>query len=148
MLRRAFPLIRCASQIRSVSAVCSKLPRMFAPPPNTRTKLESKQGPTATTGHLDKHPAGISRETPTSSDITAELFEVLCNFKDYKIDKDSLNLEMKFVDDIGLDSLDLVEFVMVLEDHFEIEITDDEADNVQTLQDALDVLFVKMDPED
>lgn len=96
---------------------------------------------------------------------------------------------MKFVDDIGLDSLDLVEFVMVLEDHFEIEvcsflnyprncshlrpckyyeeknpvfckpnyldckvkqfqITDDEADNVHTLQDALDVLFVKIGPED
>ena len=33
-----------------------------------------------------------------------------------------LNLELKFVEDVGLDSLDLVEFVMVLEDHFEIEV--------------------------
>lgn len=31
-------------------------------------------------------------------------------------------MEMKFVDDLSLDSLDLVEFVMVLEDHFEIEV--------------------------
>ena len=34
-----------------------------------------------------------------------------------------LKLELKFVEDVGLDSLDLVEFVMVLEDHFEIEVT-------------------------
>lgn len=94
MIRRALPLFRCASQIRTVSAVCSKLPQMFAPPLNIRTKMESKQGPTATTGHLDKHPAGISRETPTSSAITAELFEVLCNFKDYKIDKDSVSVQL------------------------------------------------------
>ncbi|KAL5257285.1 hypothetical protein ACHWQZ_G012269 [Mnemiopsis leidyi] len=148
MLRRVFPLVRCASQARAASAICSKLPPKFLAPALTRTKMDSKQGPQAVTGHLDMFKMGLDRKTPTSAEIEAELYEVLCNFKDYKIDRESLKLELKFVEDVGLDSLDLVEFVMVLEDHFEIEITDDEADNVHTLQDALDVLFVKMGPED
>merc|ERR1719282_596960 len=95
----------------------------------------------------DKSPTGITRTTPTEAEIEAELYEVLANFKDYKIDKSAIKKEDKFVDDHGLDSLDLVDFVMCLEDHFQIDITDDEADAVQTIQDALDILFVKIDPE-
>ncbi|WP_274645056.1 acyl carrier protein [Pseudomonas serbica] len=43
-----------------------------------------------------------------------------------------------FVDDLGADSLDVVELVMALEEEFETEITDDEAEKLQTVQSIID----------
>ena len=45
--------------------------------------------------------------------------------------------ESKFVDDLGADSLDVVELVMALEEKFEIEITDEEAEKIQTVGDVV-----------
>lgn len=49
--------------------------------------------------------------------------------------------ESAFVDDLGADSLDTVELVMALEEEFETEIPDDDAENIKTVQQAID--FVK-----
>lgn len=48
--------------------------------------------------------------------------------------------ESKFVDDLGADSLDLVELIMSLEEKFQIEISDSEAEKIITVQDALDYI--------
>jgi acyl carrier protein len=48
--------------------------------------------------------------------------------------------ESKFVDDLGADSLDLVELIMSFEDKFGIEISDEEAEKLQTVQDALNYI--------
>ncbi len=48
--------------------------------------------------------------------------------------------ESKFVDDLGADSLDLVELIMSLEENFQIEISDSEAEKIITVQDALDYI--------
>ena len=45
--------------------------------------------------------------------------------------------ESKFVDDLGADSLDVVELVMALEEKFEIEILDEEAEKIQTVGDVV-----------
>ena len=45
-----------------------------------------------------------------------------------------------FVDDLGADSLDLVELVMMLEDQFGGEIPDEDAEKIQTVQDAIDYI--------
>ena len=45
-----------------------------------------------------------------------------------------------FVDDLGADSLDTVELVMALEDHFETEIPDEKAENIKTIQNAVDYI--------
>jgi acyl carrier protein len=45
-----------------------------------------------------------------------------------------------FVDDLGADSLDTVELVMALEEHFDIEIPDDAAEKIRTVQDAIDYI--------
>ena len=45
--------------------------------------------------------------------------------------------EASFVDDLGADSLDLVELVMVLEEEFGKEIPDEDAEKIQTVQDAI-----------
>ncbi len=46
--------------------------------------------------------------------------------------------EASFVDDLGADSLDTVELVMALEEEFECEIPDEEAENITTIQQAID----------
>ena len=43
-----------------------------------------------------------------------------------------------FVDDLGADSLDLVELIMAMEEGFDIEIPDEEAEKIATVQDAID----------
>jgi len=45
-----------------------------------------------------------------------------------------------FIDDLGADSLDIVELVMTLEETFDIEIPDDDAEKMQTIGDAIDYL--------
>ena len=45
-----------------------------------------------------------------------------------------------FVDDLGADSLDTVELVMALEENFDIEIPDDAAQKIRTVQDAIDYI--------
>jgi len=54
--------------------------------------------------------------------------------------KDDIKQESKFVDDLGADSLDLVELIMSLEDKFQIEISDADAETIITVQDALDYI--------
>lgn len=49
--------------------------------------------------------------------------------------------EAKFIDDLGADSLDVVELIMTLEDEFEIEITDEDAEKIVTVGNAID--FIK-----
>jgi acyl carrier protein len=54
--------------------------------------------------------------------------------------KNDIKPESKFVDDLGADSLDLVELIMSLEDKFQIEISDTDAETIITVQDALDYI--------
>ncbi len=53
------------------------------------------------------------------------------------LERDKVHPESKFVDDLGADSLDTVELVMALEEEFEIEIPDEEAEKITTLREAI-----------
>ena len=53
--------------------------------------------------------------------------------------------EASFVDDLGADSLDIVELVMAMEEEFEIEIPDDDAEKIQTIGDAIAYLKEKLE---
>jgi acyl carrier protein len=48
--------------------------------------------------------------------------------------------EASFVDDLGADSLDLVELIMAMEEAFDIEISDEEAEKLQTVKDAVNYI--------
>ena len=48
--------------------------------------------------------------------------------------------EAKFVEDLGADSLDVVEMIMALEEKFEIEIPDSDAEKIQTVQDVVNYI--------
>lgn len=54
------------------------------------------------------------------------------------VDKDKVVSGASFVDDLGADSLDLVELIMAMEEEFDVEIPDEEAEKIATVQDAID----------
>ena len=56
---------------------------------------------------------------------------------------EDVNNESSFVDDLGADSLDTVELVMALEEEFDVVIQDDEAENITTIQNAIDFIQSK-----
>ena len=59
------------------------------------------------------------------------------------IEESKISLDSKFVDDLGADSLDTVELVMAFEEKFGIEIPDDAAETIQTVQNAIDYIKSK-----
>ena len=56
------------------------------------------------------------------------------------VDEKQVNPEASFVDDLGADSLDTVELVMALEEEFDIEIPDEDAEKIATVQNAVDYI--------
>ena len=56
------------------------------------------------------------------------------------VKEDEVTNDASFVDDLGADSLDTVELVMALEEEFEIEIQDEEAEKITTIQQAIDFI--------
>jgi acyl carrier protein len=53
------------------------------------------------------------------------------------VDEDEVTLDASFTDDLGADSLDIVELVMALEEEFSIEIPDEEAENIGRVREAV-----------
>ena len=56
------------------------------------------------------------------------------------VSQEEAKLEASFIDDLGADSLDTVELVMAFEEEFEIEIPDEEAETIATVQNAVDYI--------
>ena len=53
---------------------------------------------------------------------------------------DEVSNESSFIDDLGADSLDTVELVMALEEEFDVEISDEQAEHITTVQSAIDYI--------
>ena len=60
--------------------------------------------------------------------------------KELEVDVKQMTPEAKFIEDLGADSLDIVELVMALEEEFGIEIPDEDADKLKTVGDAMNYL--------
>ncbi|HHB75533.1 MAG TPA: acyl carrier protein [Desulfobulbus sp.] len=56
------------------------------------------------------------------------------------VDKEKVVPGASFVDDLGADSLDLVELIMAMEEEFDVEIPDEDAEKIATVQDAIDYI--------
>lgn len=56
------------------------------------------------------------------------------------VEESQVTLEATFKEDLGADSLDVVELVMELEDEFDMEISDDDAENITTVGDAVNYI--------
>jgi acyl carrier protein len=56
------------------------------------------------------------------------------------VEEDEVSPEASFIDDLGADSLDTVELVMAFEEEFNIEIPDEDAERISTVQEAIDYI--------
>ena len=56
------------------------------------------------------------------------------------VDADEVTLEASFIDDLGADSLDVVELIMGLETEFDLEIPDEDAEKISTVGDAVEYI--------
>jgi acyl carrier protein len=61
------------------------------------------------------------------------------------VSRDEVVGQASFVDDLGADSLDIVELVMSLEESFDIEIVDEDAEKIQTIGDAVAYLKARLE---
>jgi acyl carrier protein len=59
------------------------------------------------------------------------------------VDEAQVDLTASFVDDLGADSLDIVELVMKFEEDFELDIPDEDAENIKTVKDAIEYIEKK-----
>ncbi len=56
------------------------------------------------------------------------------------IDEEDITMESSFIDDLGADSLDIVELIMAFEEEFDLEIPDSEAEKIVTVGDAVEYI--------
>ncbi len=54
-----------------------------------------------------------------------------------EVEEDAITMEAELVDDLGADSLDLVDLVMSIEDEFDVEVPDEAIENIKTIGDAV-----------
>jgi acyl carrier protein len=71
-------------------------------------------------------------------DIEGKVKEIIV--QQLGVDADKVSLEASFVDDLGADSLDVVELVMAFEEEFGVEIPDEAAEKIATVKDAVEYL--------
>ena len=71
-------------------------------------------------------------------DITAEVKRIIKEQLD--VDEADIKPESTFIDDLGADSLGLVELVLAFEEAFEIDIPDEDTEQIRTVQDAVDYI--------
>jgi len=60
------------------------------------------------------------------------------------VTEEEVTPDAKFVDDLGADSLDVVELIMKFEEEFDLEIPDEDAETLQTIQDSVDYIEKKL----
>ena len=75
------------------------------------------------------------------ADIKAKVKEIIC--EQLSVAEEDVVPEASFVDDLGADSLDLVEMIMAMEEAFNISIADEDAEKIKTVQDAWDYIDSK-----
>lgn len=73
-----------------------------------------------------------------AAEVADRILTVVKNFD--QVDPGKVTAATKFADDLGLDSLDVVEVVMAIEDEFAIEIPDQEADKMTSIADAVEYI--------
>ena len=76
-----------------------------------------------------------------SEDIKSKIKKIVADH--LGVEEDKVTEEASFIDDLGADSLDTVELVMAFEEKFGIEIPDDAAETIQTVQNAIDYIQSK-----
>ena len=74
-------------------------------------------------------------EEPTVATTEERIVQIVCD--NLGVNKEQVNRTTSFQEDMGADSLDTVELVMALEEHFDIQIPDEDAEKIVTVGDAI-----------
>lgn len=73
--------------------------------------------------------------------IEEKVIEIIMEQLD--VTKEQCVLEASFIDDLGADSLDLVELIMEMDENFGVEISDEELQNIRTIQDVINFIRIR-----
>ena len=76
------------------------------------------------------------------SDVEEKVIKMICEQLD--VPEEDVVPKASFVDDLGADSLDQVELIMAMEEEFSLEISDEDAEKIQTVQDAVNYITEHM----
>jgi acyl carrier protein len=84
---------------------------------------------------VEPHTKEVNAVATFSEDRVKEIIA-----KELEVDAKQVTPEAKFIEDLGADSLDIVELVMALEEEFGLDIPDEDADKLRTVGDAMNYL--------
>lgn len=76
------------------------------------------------------------------NDILSNIIKII--LEKFDIKKCTINYETRFTQDLGLDSLDIIEFIMELEKTFNIEIFDEESNKIHNIKDCISLIEKKL----
>jgi acyl carrier protein len=74
----------------------------------------------------------------TTANVEAKVKSIIS--EQLGVKEEEIKTNSSFIEDLGADSLDIVELVMQMEEEFEVEIPDEEAENIKTVQDAVNYI--------
>lgn len=78
-----------------------------------------------------------------SHDIEQRIIEIIA--EQLGMDVDEIQPDCTYVEDLGADSLDIVELIMAIEEEFEIEVPDEDAEKLLTVQETIDYVMGKIE---
>jgi acyl carrier protein len=81
-------------------------------------------------------------EQRNSKKVEERVIEIVC--ENLGVNKEQVTRNTAFIEDVGADSLDIVELVMELEEEFEITIPDEQAEKIKTVGEAIDYIEKEM----
>ena len=73
-----------------------------------------------------------------ASSVEQRVIEIVC--ENLGVNKEQVNRNTSFIEDVGADSLDIVELIMELEEEFEINIPDEQAEKIKNVGEAIDYI--------